>query len=77
MLGLLEVDIARNNIERLNNPKLRQSLLVAAEDTAEKFQKYMVVRTTMSLLTGVVVWSFALVAGIELATANFFQKDVR
>jgi len=27
------------------------------------------VRTTMSLLTGVVVWSFALVAGIELATA--------
>ena len=26
-------------------------------------------RTTMSLLTGVVVWSFALVAGIELATA--------
>ena len=77
VLALLEVDIARNNIERLNNPKLRQLLLVAAEDTAEKFQKYVVVRTTMSLLTGVVVWSFALVAGIELATANFFQKDVR
>ena len=29
----------------------------------------MIVRSTMSLLTGVVVWSFALVAGIELATA--------
>jgi predicted PurR-regulated permease PerM len=69
VLGLLEVDIARNNIERLNNQKLRQTLLVAAEDIADKFQKYMVVRTTMSLLTGVVVWSFALVAGIELATA--------
>jgi predicted PurR-regulated permease PerM len=53
----------------LNSPTLRQSLLVAAEEIADKFQKYMVVRTTMSLLTGVVVWSFALVAGIELATA--------
>ena len=69
VLGLLEVDIARNNIERLNNPALRRSLLVSAEDIAEKFQKYMIVRSTMSLLTGVVVWSFALVAGIELATA--------
>ena len=69
VLGLLEVDIARQNIEHLNSPTLRQSLLVAAEEIADKFQKYMVVRTTMSLLTGVVVWSFALVAGIELATA--------
>ena len=50
-------------------PALRQSLLTAAKEIAEKFQKYMVVRTTMSVLTGVVVWSFALVAGIELATA--------
>ena len=69
VLGLLEVDIARKNIERLNNSSLRRSLLVSAEEIAEKFQKYMVVRSTMSLLTGVVVWSFALVAGIELATA--------
>ncbi len=69
VLGLLEVDIARNNIGRLNSPSLRRSLLVSAEEIAHKFQKYMIVRSTMSLLTGVVVWSFALVAGIELATA--------
>ena len=69
VLGLLEVDVARRNIERLNNSALRRSLLSAAEDIADKFQKYMVVRSTMSVLTGVVVWSFALVAGIELATA--------
>jgi predicted PurR-regulated permease PerM len=69
VLGLLEVDIARKNIEHLNSAKLRHSLLAASEEIADKFQKYMVVRTTMSLLTGVVVWSFALVAGIELATA--------
>ena len=69
VLGLLEVDLARRNVEHLNSASLRRSLLVGAEEIAEKFQKYMVVRTTMSLLTGVVVWSFALVAGIELATA--------
>ena len=69
VLGLFEVDIARQNIERLNNSSLRRSLLVGTEEIAKKFQKYMIVRTTMSLLTGVVVWSFALVAGIELATA--------
>lgn len=69
ILGLLEVDVSRRNIENLKDQKLRHSLLNAAEDIAEKFQKYMVVRTTMSVLTGVVVWSFALVAGIELATA--------
>ncbi|HXX07664.1 MAG TPA: AI-2E family transporter [Pseudolabrys sp.] len=69
ILGLLEVNVARKNIEDLKNRKLRHSLLIAAEDIAEKFQKYMIVRTTMSVLTGVVVWSFALVAGIELATA--------
>ena len=69
VLGLLEVDVTKQNIERLNSSTLRRSLLAGAEDIAEKFQKYMVVRTTMSLLTGIVVWSFALVAGIELATA--------
>src|SRR5262245_15474183 len=69
VLGLLEVDVARKNIEHLNNPSIRRALLAGAEEIAEKFQKYMVVRTTMSLLTGVIVWSFALVAGIELATA--------
>lgn len=69
VLGLLEVDIARRNIEHLKAEHLRQSLLISAGDIAEKFQKYMVVRSTMSALTGLVVWSFALAAGLELATA--------
>ena len=55
VLGLLEVDIVRKNIERLGNPKVRQSLLLAGEDIAAKFQKYMLVRSSMSVLTGVVV----------------------
>jgi AI-2 transport protein TqsA len=69
VLGLLEVDIIRNNINRLRNETVRQSLLVAGADIAAKFQKYMLVRSVMSVLTGIVIWSFALVAGIELATA--------
>ena len=58
VLGLLEVDIARKNIEHLDSPPLRRSLLAGTEEIAEKFQKYMVVRTTMSLLT--VSWCGAL-----------------
>jgi len=69
VLGLLEVDSVRYNVKHLGNPNLSLSLMTAAEDIAIKFQKYMVVRTTMSLLTGIVVWTFALFAGIELATA--------
>jgi predicted PurR-regulated permease PerM len=69
VLGLLEVDITRKNIERLKDGKLRQLLLVASADIAANLQKYMLVRSVMSILTGIVVWSFALLAGIELATA--------
>jgi predicted PurR-regulated permease PerM len=68
-LGLLEVDIVRRKIEQLNDPKFRQSLLIAGKEIAAKFQKYMLVRSAMSALTGIVVWSFALIMGIELATA--------
>jgi AI-2 transport protein TqsA len=69
VLGLLEVDVVRRNIERLGDRNFRQSLLRAGQDIAGKFQKYMLVRSVMSVLTGIIVWSFALVAGLELATA--------
>jgi AI-2 transport protein TqsA len=69
VLGLLEVDVTRKNIERLKNQKLAGLLLVAGADIAANLQKYMLVRSVMSILTGIVVWSFALLAGIELATA--------
>jgi len=69
VLGLLEVDIVRENIKRLKDAATGQMLLLAGTDIAAKLQKYMLVRSVVSILTGVVVWSFALVAGIELATA--------
>ncbi len=68
-LGLLEVEVVRRNIQHLGDNEFRQSLLRVGRNIATKFQKYMLVRTVMSILTGLIVWCFALVAGIELATA--------
>ena len=68
-LGLLEVEIARKNIETLNNKQAARAILQASTQIADKFQRYMLVRSAMSVLTGLVVWAFALIAGLELATA--------
>jgi AI-2 transport protein TqsA len=68
-LGLLEVDIARKHIESLGNKAAAQTILQASTQIADKFQRYMLVRSAMSVLTGLVVWAFALLAGLELATA--------
>jgi AI-2 transport protein TqsA len=68
-LGLLEVDTARKNIESLGNKEAARTILQASTQIADKFQRYMLVRSAMSVLTGLVVWAFALLAGLELATA--------
>lgn len=69
LLGMLEVDITKRNIARLRNQAVAHSLVQAGTEIAAKFQKYMLVRSVMSLLTGTVIWGVALVAGLELATA--------
>jgi AI-2 transport protein TqsA len=68
-LGLLEVAIAGKNIESLGNKEAARTILQASTQIAAKFQRFMLVRTAMSVLTGLVVWAFALLAGLELATA--------
>jgi AI-2 transport protein TqsA len=68
-LGLLEVDIARKHIESLGNKAAARTILQASTQIADKFQRYMLVRSAMSVLTGLMVWAFALLAGLELATA--------
>jgi AI-2 transport protein TqsA len=69
MLGLLEVDTARRKLEELSNKELGRALLTAFESIAAKFRRYMLVRSAMSLITGIAIWAFALIAGLELATA--------
>jgi AI-2 transport protein TqsA len=69
LLGLLEVDIAKRNIGRIENKAIANSLSQAGSDIAAKLQKYMLVRSVMSILTGAVIWGVVLLAGLELATA--------
>jgi predicted PurR-regulated permease PerM len=66
VLGLLEVGAARAQMLRMG-PGVAAALLLAAERTAAKLRAYMLVRTLMSVLTGLVVWAFATAMGLELA----------
>jgi predicted PurR-regulated permease PerM len=69
LLGLLEVDAARRKLASLDNKELGQALVTAFTNVGAKFQRFMLVRTIMSVVTGVAIWAFSLIAGLELATA--------
>lgn len=69
MLGLLEVE---DFIRRLKSPATQpygQRMLTANREIGRKLRRFMLVRSFASLLTGLVVWGFASVAGLELAAA--------
>jgi AI-2 transport protein TqsA len=67
ILGLLEVDDTRRKIEGLDNREAARVLLDGSAATAKKFRKYMLVRTQMSALTGLLVGGFAGIAGLPFA----------
>ncbi|OCK54131.1 AI-2E family transporter [Bradyrhizobium sp. LMTR 3] len=67
MLGLLEVESIRRNVERLDNRTAARVLLDGGAATAAKFRKYLLVRTQMSAVTGLLVGSFAWITGLPFA----------
>ena len=67
ILGLMEVDDLRRKAQAFLAPEAACMLLSATADTARKFRKYMLVRTQMSLATGVLVGLFAWGAGLAFA----------
>ncbi len=67
ILGLMEVDDLRRKAEAFLALDAARMLLSATADTARKFRKYMVVRTQMSLATGLLVGLFAWFAGLQFA----------
>jgi predicted PurR-regulated permease PerM len=67
VLGLLEVDDIRRKIEGLGNREATRVLLDGSAATAEKFRKYMLVRTQMSVMTGLLVGLFAWIIGLPFA----------
>jgi predicted PurR-regulated permease PerM len=69
MLALLETGDMRERLAALKDKERGRALAGAAARIGAKFRKYMVVRTQLSLLTGVAVWAFALLSGLELAMA--------
>jgi AI-2 transport protein TqsA len=67
MLGLLEVNEIRHRIAALDNSDVARLLLNGSAMTAARFRTYMLVRTQMSLLTGLVVGAFAWIMGLQFA----------
>ena len=67
ILGLMEVGDLCRKTQAYIGPEAARMLLSATADTARKFRKYMVVRTQMSLATGVLVGVFAWGAGLQFA----------
>ncbi len=67
LLGLLEVDDACLKLRRWRHGRLGEVLLVGGSKTAIKLHRYMLVRTLMSAVTGLLVWAFAWLAGLPLA----------
>jgi AI-2 transport protein TqsA len=67
ILGLLEVEDVRRKIDALDNREIARVLLDGSAATAAKFRKYMLVRTQMSAVTGLLVGAFAWIAGLQFA----------
>jgi AI-2 transport protein TqsA len=67
VLGLIEIDDMRKRIERLQNRTAARVLLDGSATTAVKFRKYLLVRTQMSIVTGLLVGLFAAVTGLPFA----------
>ena len=67
ILGLLEVDDIRRKVETLGNRDAARVIFDGSAATAVKFRKYLLVRTQMSVLTGLFVGLFALVTGLQFA----------
>jgi AI-2 transport protein TqsA len=67
ILGLLELDEFARKLRALQRGDVGRMLLVGGANAAVKFRRYMLVRTLMSIATGLLVWGFASAVGLELA----------
>ena len=65
--GLMEVDDAAGRIRGMKNQEAGRVLLAGGLNTAAKFRRYLLVRSLMSAVTGVLVWGFISLCGLPLA----------
>lgn len=69
MMALLEVEQLRQKLASLDSKGTGAKLIRAISEIGAKFRRYMLVRTLLSILTGLVIWAFALLVGLEPAVA--------
>ncbi|MBL8583202.1 MAG: AI-2E family transporter [Rhizobiaceae bacterium] len=67
ILGLLEVEDFERRARAIRDPEIAYGIANGSKTTALKIRRYMVVRTQMSLVTGLLVWLFAKVIGLQFA----------
>ena len=67
LLGLLEVEDFGRRLKVMRNRDMADLILRGSIATAAKIRRYMLVRTAMSVITGLLVWVFARTVGLPLA----------
>ncbi|MBN9024130.1 MAG: AI-2E family transporter [Rhizobiales bacterium] len=67
MLGLLEVGDIGRKLRRFQPGSIGYAFLVGSSETAAKLRRYMLVRTLMSIMTGVLVWGLTYGSGLSLS----------
>jgi AI-2 transport protein TqsA len=67
VLGLLEVDPAARRLRSMTNGEAGKVLLAGSVRTAVKLRRFLLVRTAMSAVTGILVWGFISLCGLPLA----------
>jgi predicted PurR-regulated permease PerM len=67
ILGLMEVEDFGRRARAVGDPDVQRVLVKGSMETAAKIRRYMLVRTQMSIMTGLLVWGFARLIGLELA----------
>jgi AI-2 transport protein TqsA len=67
VLGLLEVSEFRLKFERMRDRDIASRIVDGFALTSQRLCRYMIVRTVMSIATGLLVWAFARSVGLPLA----------
>jgi AI-2 transport protein TqsA len=67
ILGLMEVDDAARRLRNMRNQEAGRVLLDGGSRTAAKLRRYLLVRSLMSVVTGILVWGFISLCGLPLA----------
>lgn len=67
LLGLLEVEVSARKVFTFMRPDNARSFIDGCSTTAAKFRRYILIRTLMSVITGVLVWLLAYAMGLKLA----------